>query len=164
MWRSLDGSRLVSAPTSGGWQCERGVRVHLGAGGRVRLATLANGNHASVGSRHSESLSAARIQLGAVASDEAFEQYLQQVRGAGLRVNTLPVFSAHQTGSCRMGVSPDSSVVDVNGESWEVKGLFLGDGSVFPTAVGVNPMVTIQAVAMMIGRRLVKRVVGTVTS
>ncbi|CAI5498614.1 unnamed protein product [Closterium sp. Naga37s-1] len=86
--------------------------------------------------------------------DAEFEEYLKSVAAAGFKLNDCSLFSAHQTGSCPMGVSPKSSVVDENGESWEASGLFLGDGSVFPTPVGVNPMVSIESVAFMIGKRL----------
>ena len=87
-----------------------------------------------------------------------FEAYLQAVRKAGTVVNDLGVLSAHQTGSCPMGTQPANSAVDQNGELWEASGLFLGDGSVFPTPVGVNPMVSIESVAYLIGDRLAQRV------
>ncbi len=46
-----------------------------------------------------------------------------------------------------MGVDPKKSAVNQMGETWEVEGLFVADSSVFPTALGVNPMVTVQAIA-----------------
>lgn len=49
-----------------------------------------------------------------------------------------------------MGVSPKTSVVKPTGETWEVKNLYVADASVLPTATGVNPMVTVEAVALHI--------------
>jgi choline dehydrogenase-like flavoprotein len=50
-------------------------------------------------------------------------------------------------GSCRMGVDPDTSVAGPWGELHDVKGVWIGDASAFPTASGVNPMITIMALA-----------------
>jgi choline dehydrogenase-like flavoprotein len=53
------------------------------------------------------------------------------------------MFSAHQMGTCRMGADPKNSVTNENGEVHGVKGLFVCDGSLFPSASGVNPMLSI---------------------
>ncbi len=53
----------------------------------------------------------------------------------------------HPLGTCRMGNTPGTSVVDLNLETHDVKGLFITDGSVFPSSLGVNPQVTIMAFA-----------------
>ncbi|KAK4486280.1 hypothetical protein RD792_008950 [Penstemon davidsonii] len=71
-----------------------------------------------------------------------------------------PICSAHQMGSCRMGVDPEVSAVSPKGETWEVEGLFVADSSVFPTALGVNPMVTIQAIAYCTAQSVLE-VLGT---
>ncbi len=54
----------------------------------------------------------------------------------------------HPMGTCRMGGDPDWSVVKHTGETWDVKNLFICDGSVFPTSLGVNPQLTIMALSV----------------
>ncbi len=57
------------------------------------------------------------------------------------------MFSAHQMGSARMGRDPQTSVATPTGELHDTKGVFIGDTSAFPTALGVNPMITCMALA-----------------
>jgi choline dehydrogenase-like flavoprotein len=63
-------------------------------------------------------------------------------RGGGQRL-----FSAHQMGTCRMGTDPKTSVANPWGELHDTKGVWIGDGSAFPTPSGTNPMVSIMALA-----------------
>lgn len=81
------------------------------------------------------------------ATPEEFESFVKDASTRKLRDISTPICSAHQMGSCRMGVDPKRSAVNERGETWEVKGLFVADTSIFPTAVSVNPMVTVQAIA-----------------
>jgi long-chain-alcohol oxidase len=53
-----------------------------------------------------------------------------------------------------MGSSPRDSVVNLNGELWDLPGCYVADASLFPTAVGVNPQVTIMALATRVAQRL----------
>jgi choline dehydrogenase-like flavoprotein len=46
-----------------------------------------------------------------------------------------------------MGSDPARSVVDAHGESHDVRRLFVGDGSVLPRTLSVNPSLTIMALA-----------------
>ncbi len=65
--------------------------------------------------------------------------------------------SQHPLGSCRMGISPDHSVVDADGRHWFVDGLYVADGSVLPTSLGVNPQLGIMTVATRIAWRMRER-------
>jgi choline dehydrogenase-like flavoprotein len=68
--------------------------------------------------------------------------------------------SQHPLGSCRMGVRPGSSVVDPDGQAWEVKNLFVVDGSVLPTSLGVNPQLSVMGMATHLGWKLRERAPG----
>jgi len=57
------------------------------------------------------------------------------------------IFSAHQMGGCAMGPDPATSVVRPDLRHHRVGNLFVVDGSVLPTALGVNPSETIYAIA-----------------
>jgi choline dehydrogenase-like flavoprotein len=62
--------------------------------------------------------------------------------------------STHVQGSCRMGDDPARSVVDRNGESHDVKRLFVGDASLVPRTLSVNPSLTIMALATRLAEHL----------
>ena len=62
--------------------------------------------------------------------------------------------TSHLMGTCRMGHDAESSVVDADGRSWDIPNLWICDGSIFPTSGGVNPSLTIQALACRIGDRI----------
>jgi choline dehydrogenase-like flavoprotein len=76
-----------------------------------------------------------------------FEAFLSEIEQGSLRANDIAVFTAHQMGSCRMGSDPADSVADGRGELHDAKGVWIGDGSAFPSAPGVNPMISIMALA-----------------
>jgi choline dehydrogenase-like flavoprotein len=62
--------------------------------------------------------------------------------------------TAHLHGTARMGDNPRTSVVDADCCSWDIRNLWICDGSVFPTVGGVNPSLTIQAIACRTGDRI----------
>jgi choline dehydrogenase-like flavoprotein len=64
------------------------------------------------------------------------------------------IASTHVQGSCRMGDDPAQSVVDRNGESHDVKRLFVGDASLVPRTLSVNPSLTIMALATRLAEHL----------
>ena len=75
------------------------------------------------------------------------ESDLAKIDQAPLGPNRISVFTAHQMGGCRMGVDPARSVVDPRLRHHALENLFVIDGSVFPTSLGVNPMESIYALA-----------------
>jgi choline dehydrogenase-like flavoprotein len=80
-----------------------------------------------------------------VAADvDAFES---EVRQRGIEPNRISLFSAHIMGTARMGRDRTEAFCDDNAESYDVPRLFIGDGSVFPTCPGINPMITIMSLA-----------------
>jgi choline dehydrogenase-like flavoprotein len=62
--------------------------------------------------------------------------------------------TCHLNGTARMGSDPRTSVVDADCRSWDVRNLWVCDGSVFPTVGGVNPSLTIQAIALRTADRI----------
>ncbi|OAL56424.1 long chain fatty alcohol oxidase [Pyrenochaeta sp. DS3sAY3a] len=89
-------------------------------------------------------------------NDEAFQTWLDEVRERGFRTPESAFVSAHQMGSNRMSAVEKDGVVDPHGRVWGTKGLFVADASVFPSASGVNPMVTNMAISDYISRGVVK--------
>lgn len=60
---------------------------------------------------------------------------------------TTSYVSAHIEGMCRMGPDPKKDVVNLHSETYDVPRLFIGDASIFPQPVAVNPSLTIMAIA-----------------
>jgi choline dehydrogenase-like flavoprotein len=89
------------------------------------------------------------LGLGPVDRDRLQSIDLEHVPG-----HALECASQHPLGTCRMGVSPQNSVVDPNGQSWDVRELYVADGSILPTSLGVNPQVSIMSMAMRIAWHL----------
>ncbi|UCF41029.1 MAG: FAD-dependent oxidoreductase [Gemmatimonadota bacterium] len=75
----------------------------------------------------------------------------------GYRYCRMSYITFHQVASARMGRSPADSVVGESGEAHELKGLYVADGSSFPTSSGVNPMLTIMAIADHVARAIQDR-------
>jgi len=103
------------------------VRVHLAAGAR-EVMTL-----------HTRPI---RVLPG-----DDLDAFARAVSVAGVGPNRVGLFSAHQMSTARMGADPRRSVADPDGWVRGVRGLAVADASAFPTASGVNPMLTIMALA-----------------
>jgi hypothetical protein len=95
---------------------------------------------------------------GAATGAEArqFAVFEDALRAFDFAPNRGAVFSAHQMGSVRMG-GPADHPCDPGGRVRSgggavVPGLYVGDGSLFPTGLGVNPMITVMALARRVAR------------
>ena len=84
----------------------------------------------------------------------SLERFLADIAARGVAPNRLPLFTAHQMGSCRLGANRRTSVADPYGQVHGVQGLYVADASGFPTASGVNPMLSVMALAYRVAQRI----------
>jgi long-chain-alcohol oxidase len=73
--------------------------------------------------------------------------FVKDMDSAGWDAAQLALFSFHIMGTARMGGSPRTAATNPEGQAWEVGNLYVMDGSAFPGASGVNPMISIEAIA-----------------
>ncbi len=69
----------------------------------------------------------------------------------------LAVFSAHVMGSCRVGTHPSTSGCGATGEVHGAAAVYVADGSLMPTAPGVNPQATIMALSTLVAGGIIER-------
>ena len=63
----------------------------------------------------------------------------------------------HQSGTCRFGADPATSVLDVNCRAHEVDNLYVVDTSFFPSIGAVNPALTAMANAVRVGDHILEQ-------
>ena len=68
--------------------------------------------------------------------------------------NRVSLFSAHVNGTCRIGTDPATSGVSPQGERHGARGVYVFDGSMLPTGIGVNPQETIMTMSSVLTARL----------
>jgi choline dehydrogenase-like flavoprotein len=95
------------------------------------------------------------LLLGATAIEDQGD--LEAFRDADPRPTDFTWTSYHPLGSCKMGSDPRASVVDVHHEAHDVRGLFVVDGSTVPGPLGVNPQMTIMAMATRAAGKIAER-------
>jgi choline dehydrogenase-like flavoprotein len=83
-------------------------------------------------------------------------QEVEQDPFAFIRPHEVPLSAVHPMGTLAMGEDPMRSVVRSSGEHHQVKGLYVADGSLFPTSLGGPPQISIYAFAMKIAREAAK--------
>ena len=109
--------------------------------------------HAAAGARVIVDLAPGRLLWR---RGEDVEAFADRVAAVPLGAEGRPMFSAHQMGSARMGTDPRTSVANPDGRLHDVEGVWIGDASAFPTAVGSNPMVTVMALADRTATRILR--------
>ena len=82
---------------------------------------------------------------------------LAKLRRANLKPWDLDLSAYHPLGTARMGVDPKSSVVDASHQVHDVPGLYVVDGAAVPTSLGVNPQITIMALATRAAEKIAAR-------
>jgi choline dehydrogenase-like flavoprotein len=111
--------------------------THRALDAQVRL-------HVAAGARQVRALAAG---MPTWRTGDDVDAFVERLRRVPLRGGGFKLFAAHQMGTCRMGTDPRSSVANPYGELHDTPGVWIGDGSAFPTASGTNPMITIMALA-----------------
>jgi choline dehydrogenase-like flavoprotein len=82
-------------------------------------------------------------------SDGDRNRFMREADRCGWAAGQVSMASFHIMGSARMGGTPSTSACTPAGETWDVRDLVVCDASTFPSASGVNPMVSIEAIAHM---------------
>jgi long-chain-alcohol oxidase len=77
----------------------------------------------------------------------SLDTFRKAMDSAGWDSGRLALFSFHLQGTARLGDSPKTSASNPEGQVWEARNLYVMDSSSFPSASGVNPMISIEAIA-----------------
>ncbi len=128
------------------------VTYHLDARDKAALPTLMR-----VMARTWFEAGARKVYLPILGSGLVTADQLESLDLEGVPASRLECSSQHPLGTCRMAHSAEAGVLDADGEAWDLKELFVADGSVVPTSLGVNPQLTIMALALRIARRMLER-------
>ena len=99
-----------------------------------------------------------RTRKGVFSSDsvEMKDKVYKSMTSWRWRPNDFILYSAHQMSTCRMGGDEKKSPLKPNGEVRGVKNLFVADASALPSCPGINPMISIMALANMTIKNVLK--------
>jgi len=75
-----------------------------------------------------------------------------------VKPNQIETMAFHPLGSCRMAADRKLGAVDKYGESFDVENLYVADGSIIPTSLGVNPQLTIMALSAYVAEAISKKI------
>ena len=137
-------------------------RVTVTRRGRIRLAyTLGASDREQMARGLRES---ARLHLAAGAKrvvvpfvnpiEIESERDLERIQAADLGPLDLPVLAVHPMSAARMSGSAKDGVVRPDGRHHQVAGLYVADGGLFPTSIGVPPQISIYTAGRVIARHV----------
>jgi choline dehydrogenase-like flavoprotein len=66
----------------------------------------------------------------------------------------LHLHASHPMGTARLGPDPSASVVDPDGRIHDVDNVYVMDAALFPSSLGVNPQMTVMAMALHLSEQL----------
>lgn len=148
-------SALIALAIDGFLPGEEGGTVSLRADGRVRLDYRIRPEIWEALREGCKALARIHLAAGAEAVYSLHEEPVE-IRGeldvpkldrAAWEPGRLQLFTAHQLGGCRMGRDPENAVTTPELRLQAHENAFVVDGSVLPTSLGVNPQITIFALA-----------------
>lgn len=148
-------STLIALSVDGLLPGDEGGTVRLRGDGRIALDYPIGPNLTEAFRAASVALARIHLAAGALQCGSPHVPAIQVQPGGDLGPleqapyggHEHPIFTAHQMGGCAMGPDPETSVVDPTLRHHAVSNLYVVDGSVLPTALGVNPSVTIYGLA-----------------
>ncbi len=141
-------------------------RVLLGPGGKPVMTYVMNDHDVARLKRGMEVLMRVFMAAGAEAvfpqmagfTEVVDMRDIERFRRARHHARDFDLTAHHPLGTCHMGVDPRSSVVGPTHEVHDLPGLFICDGSAVPSSIGVNPMMTIMAMATRAAQYVARRV------
>jgi len=80
---------------------------------------------------------------------------LSRLDGLSIRRGNMELTAVHPMGSVPTGEDPRVAAVDSHGRHHHLRGLWIGDGSLFPSSIGVPPQLSIYALGLHVGRAIV---------
>ncbi len=90
----------------------------------------------------------------------SWPQARDAIKQLPMRAYVTRLLSAHVMGGCAMAGRPEQGVVRPDGLHWQVQGLSVHDGSLFPTSIGANPQLSVYGVTNMLATGLAKTLTG----
>ncbi|NGN68127.1 GMC family oxidoreductase [Streptomyces sp. A7024] len=128
------------------------AHLHAGIEGAARILAAAGARRIS--SAHQSGPSYEPDRRG------THDDFIAACRTAGYAPGRCAIAALHIMGTARMGGSRETSATNPDGATWEVPNVVVADASCFPTSSGVNPMISIEAIAHMNATRLADRLNG----